>query len=171
MTDSFAPRPMDEVKNELLERARENRNPFLYTIYDEVAPVINELRSVDREEWARAFSSLAVPHQERAVKAETAGDTQTAKKEYLIAYDYNHVARYPAPNSPGKLAAYRRSQELFLKAARYFDPPLEIVELPFEGQKLIGYLQVPHGVKKPPAGAASPSRRCTMPSEAVTVMS
>ena len=155
MTDSFAPRPMDEVKNELLERARENRNPFLYTIYDEVAPVINELRSVDREEWARAFSSLAVPHQERAVKAETVGDTQTAKKEYLIAYDYNHVARYPAPNSPGKLAAYRRSQELFLKAARYFDPPVERVEMPFrarpgEGAVAVGLLRKPKSAAKPP---------------------
>ena len=28
--------------------------------------------------------------------------------------------------------------------------PLEIVELPFEGKKLIGYLQKPPGVAKPP---------------------
>ena len=125
MANSFGPRPMDEVKSELLGRAKENRNPFLYTIFEEVAPVINGLRSVDREEWAKAFSSLAAPHEERAAKAEAAGDAANDDKEYLIAYDYHHVARYPAPNSPGKLAAYRKSQELFHKAARYFDPPLE----------------------------------------------
>ena len=73
MTNSFAPRPMDEVKSELLGRAKENRNPFLYTIYDEVAPVINGLRSVDREKWAEAFSSLAAPHEERAAKARSGG--------------------------------------------------------------------------------------------------
>jgi hypothetical protein len=98
MVNSFAPRPMNEVKSELLERAKENRNPFLYTIYDEVAPVINGLRSVDREEWAKAFSSLAAPHEEWAAKAKAAGYQETAKKEYLIAYDYNHGARDPAPN-------------------------------------------------------------------------
>ena len=155
MASLFVPRPMDEVKQELLGRAKENRNPFLYTVYAEVAPVINRLRSVDREDWAKAFSSLAAPHEERAAQAEAAGDSQTAKKEYLIAYDYNHVARYPAPNSPGKLAAYRKSQELFHKAARYFDPPVERVEMPFrgrpgEGSKAIGLLRKPRGVVKPP---------------------
>lgn len=155
MAEAFAARPMDEVKPELLGRAKENRNPFLYTIYDEVAPVINALGSVDREQWAKAFSSLAAPHEERAVKADVAGDKLTAKKEYLIAYDYHHVARYPAPNSPGKLAAYRKSQELFHRAARYFDPPLERVEMPFkgragEGTVSVGLLRKPKGVVKPP---------------------
>ena len=155
MANAFEPRPMAQVKSELLGRAEENRNPFLYTIYEEVAPVINGLRSVDREEWAKAFSSLAAPHEERAAKAEAAGDTATAKKEYLIAYDYNHVARYPAPNSPGKMAAYRRSQELFRNAARYFDPPLERIEMPFQGRPgegavSVGLLRKPKGVAKPP---------------------
>src|SRR5829696_3479021 len=155
MTKLFAPRPMDEVREELLDRAKGNRNPFLYTIYDEVAPVISGLRSVDREKWAKVFSALAAPHAERAAKAETAGDTQTAKKEYLIAYDYNHVARYPAPNSPAKLAAYRRSQEFLLRATRYFDPPVERVEMPFQGRPgegalSVGLLRKPKGVAKPP---------------------
>ena len=117
--NAFAPRPMDEVKKELLGRAKGNRNPFLHTIFDEVAPVINGLRSVDREEWAKAFGALAASHEERAAKAETTGESDTARKEYLIAYDCYHVARYPAPNSPGKLAAYRKSQENFHKAALF----------------------------------------------------
>src|SRR5580765_6611504 len=77
------------------------------------------------------------------------------RSEYLIAYDCQHVARYPAPNSPGKLAAYRKSQEYFLKAARYFDPPLERVEMPFagragEGKIAVGLLRKPKRVAKPP---------------------
>jgi pimeloyl-ACP methyl ester carboxylesterase len=151
----FAPRPMDEVKTELLGRAKENRNPFLYTIFDEVAPVINALRSVEREDWARGFSALATPHEELAAKAEAAGDGGTAMKEYLIAYDCHHVARYPAPNSPGKLTAYRKSQENFHQAARYFDPPLERVEMRFsgcagEGNVSVGLVRKPKGVGKPP---------------------
>jgi esterase FrsA len=155
ITDAFAPRPMNEVKEELLGRAKENRNPFLYTVFDEVAPVIEQLNSVNREDWAEAFSALAAPHEERGAKADAAGDTKTARREYLIAYDCYHVARYPAPNSPGKLAAYRKSQDNFLKAARYFDPPSERVEMPFnghpdEGTASIGLLRKPKGVTKPP---------------------
>jgi len=158
MANLFEPRPMDEVKEELLGRAKGNRNPFLYTIYDEVAPVINGLRSVDREQWARAFSSLAAPHEERAAKSEAAGDNATARKEYLIAYDCYHVARYPAPNSTGKLAAYRKSQENFHKAAKYIDPPLERVEMPFrgktgEGAVSVGLLRKPKALTKPPVVA------------------
>ena len=59
--DPFGPRPMDEVKKELLLRAKEMRNPFLHTIDEEVGPVIQNLKSVQREEWAKAFSALAVP--------------------------------------------------------------------------------------------------------------
>ena len=65
-TNRFTPRPMDEVRAELLGRAKDNRNPFLFTVYDEVAPVIEGLRSVDREQWAAAFSALAKPYEEKA---------------------------------------------------------------------------------------------------------
>lgn len=61
----FGPRPMGEVRKELLGRAKKNRNPFLHTIYEEVKPVIEQLQSVDRENWAKAFSSLAKPYEEK----------------------------------------------------------------------------------------------------------
>lgn len=148
-------RPMEEVRKLMLERARELKNPFSYTIYEEVKSVLERLSSVDREEWASAFSALAEPYERRAREAEAAGNQEEAKRNYLIAYDYYHVARYPAPNSPGKLRAYRRCQENLLKAARYFDPPLERVEMPFkgrpgEGTVSVGYLRKPKGVERPP---------------------
>ncbi len=59
MANAFGPRPIEEAKEELLGRAKDHRNPFLYTIFAEVAPVIDRLGSVDREEWARALGSLA----------------------------------------------------------------------------------------------------------------
>jgi hypothetical protein len=154
-TNRFSPRPIDEVRAELLCRARENRNPFLFTIYDEVAPVISGLRSLDRDDWAQVFGALAAPYEEKAAKAEAAGDRHSAMKYYTVAYDYYHVARYPTPNSPAKLKAYRKSQENFVKAARYLDPPLERVEMPFqgrpgEGEISVGYLSKPKNVEKPP---------------------
>lgn len=155
MKTGFEPRPLEEVKKNLLGRAKEGRNPFNFTPYEEVAPVIEGLKSVDREDWAAAFSAPAAKHQERAACAETSGDGEAAARHYLLAYDFYHVARYPAPNSPGKLAAYRKSQACYYKAARYFDIPVERVEMPFsgrpgEGSVSVGLLRKPKGTVKPP---------------------
>ncbi|HYY87534.1 MAG TPA: alpha/beta fold hydrolase [Chloroflexota bacterium] len=148
-------RPFEEVRAIMLERAGGLKNPFAYTRADEVERVLNQLHSVEREAWAEAFMALAEPYETGAADAEARGDHQAARDLSLIAYDYCHVARYPAPNSPGKLRAYRRSQENFHRAARYFEPPLERVEMPFngrpgEGSVSIGLLRKPTGVERPP---------------------
>jgi esterase FrsA len=157
-TASVAPaqaRPYEEVRAILLERARALKNPFGYTNAEVVEQVLNQLPSVEREAWAEAFVRVAEAYEERAAEAEARGDVQTARDLYLVAYDYCHVARYPAPNSPGKLRAYRRAQANFHKAARYFDPPLVRVEMPFagrpgEGSVSVGLLRKPRGVDRPP---------------------
>jgi hypothetical protein len=148
------PRPLAEVRDNMLERAQARRNPFTYTRYEEVEAAFARLDSLDRDAWAEAFGAFAPRYEQRAAQAELAGDTATARENYLIAYDYYHIARYPAPNSPGKLAAYRKAQENYLKAARYFDPPLEVVEMPFqgragEGNRVIGHLRKPRGTAGP----------------------
>ena len=148
------PRAFDEVRRILLERARLGRNPFQRADPDKVEAVLNSLDSVEPEKWVEAFSALAAPHQARAAAAERGGDGQTAAREYLLAYEYWRLARYPAPNSPPKREAYRASQQLYLKAAYWFDPPLERVWMPFsgsadEGQFVIGDLRKPTGVEAP----------------------
>jgi esterase FrsA len=153
--DPAGPRPFEEVRQMMLERARMLRNPFEFTNYDEVAFVLSRLDSVDRNRWAQAFSSLAEPYEQRAVQAEARDDARGAMHNYLVAHNYCRVARYPAPNSPAKLLAYRRGQDNYLKAARYFDPPLERVEMPFqarqgEGSVSVGYLRKPNGLEPPP---------------------
>ena len=77
----------------------------------------------------------------------------------MHAFDACRVGRYPTPNSPGKLEAYQHSLRMFRKAAKHFDPPLEIIELPFEGKKLIGYLQMPPRRDQAAGGDALGRRR------------
>src|SRR5262249_23226650 len=99
--------------------------------------------------------ALAEPHMSAAAQAERAGDTAIAAREYFRAYAYWRVARYPAPTSAPKREAYRAAQQLYLKAAYFFDPPLERVWIPFmgrgdEGQFLLADLRVPRdGVEGP----------------------
>ena len=122
--------------------------PFTYALYDDVEQVMNSLTSYDREKWAAAFSSVAKPYEVKASQAEKTGDAQSAKENYLRAYQYYRLARYPTINSDGKKEAYRKSQEMLFKASRYFDFPIERVEMPFkaksgEGNSIIGYLRLP----------------------------
>ena len=47
------------------------------------------------------------------------------------------LGRYPTATSVGKKEAYLHSVRQYRKAGEYLDPPLQIVELPFEGKKLV----------------------------------
>lgn len=148
-------RPFAETKALLATRAREGRNPFRGTAPAAALAALERLGSIDREEWARAFAALALPHEERAAGAEARGDAATAGREWLAAYAYHRVARYPSPVSPAQRAAEIRARDCYLAAARAFDPPLERVEIPFtagarEGDRVIAYLRRPRGAGQPP---------------------
>ena len=54
------------------------------------------------------------------------------------------MARFPYISSQAKQAAYDKHVECYLKLAKSFDPPLEVVRIPFEGKEIIGYMRVPH---------------------------
>ena len=65
-----------------------------------------------------------------------------------MSYTYYTIARYPVPHSPGKKECFRKSLELFVKASRYFDPPMEELRIP-HGEKVIpAYLRLPRGEGK-----------------------
>ncbi|HYC44187.1 MAG TPA: alpha/beta fold hydrolase [Burkholderiales bacterium] len=142
-------RPLEEVKAETIRRAG-HWNPLDGIDPEAGKTVAGALTSLDRDEWAREWSKLGARADEAAAKAEQAGDRKKAHDHYLLAFNYFRIARYPCPVSHTTQKAYEQSLSAFRKASRYFDPPLEIVEIPCEGRTLIGYLQVPRGIEKPP---------------------
>jgi hypothetical protein len=147
-------RPINELWEMWKPRAKMRIYPFTYARYEDVERVMTSLTSYDRDKWASAWSSAALPYEEKAVQAEKAGDTQSAKENYLLAYQYYRLARFPTINSEGKRQAYRKSQEMLLKAAQYFEVPIERVEIPFipqgnEGNHIVAYLRLPKTGKKP----------------------
>jgi pimeloyl-ACP methyl ester carboxylesterase len=141
----------------MLDRARgihPNRNPFEFTEANEVERAFDRLRSLEHAEWTAAFGALAAHHAEAARDAEGRGDAQQARTEWLAAYNYERVARYPAPTSPVKAAAYAREREHYARAARYFDPHLEVVQIPFrgrpgEGDAIVAHLRCPRDAERP----------------------
>jgi len=142
-------RTLDEVKAEFMRRAGK-LNPFEDIKREDAEKVMAALKNLDKDHWAEEWCKIGLGYEAQGdALAKTDGSRETLRELYMHAFDACRVGRYPSPVSPGKLVAYHYSVRMFSKASRYFDPPLEIVEIPFEGKKLVGYLQKPPGVAKP----------------------
>jgi len=143
-------RTLDEVKAEFMRRAGK-LNPFEDIKREDAEQVMAALKSLDKDHWAEEWSKIGLGYEAKGDAAAKAGTSGKELAEiYMHAFDACRVGRYPSPTSPGKLQAFQHSLRMFRKAAKHFDPPLEIIEIPFEGKKLVGYLQKPPGVAKPP---------------------
>ena len=143
-------RTLDEVKAEFMRRAGK-LNPFEDIKREDAETVMAALKNLDKDHWAEEWSKIGLGYEAKGDAAAKAGASGKELAEiYMHAFDACRVGRYPSPTSPGKLQAYQHSLRMFRKAAKHFDPPLEIIEMPFEGKKLVGYLQKPPGVAKPP---------------------
>jgi pimeloyl-ACP methyl ester carboxylesterase len=110
---------------------------------------IHDPKGSERGSWVYELSLPAAKHELAATEAELADDYATATEEYKKAAVFYFVARFPFVSNPAKAEAYRRHIDCYLKAARAFDPPIEIVRIPFEEKEIIGYLRVPAGDRPP----------------------
>ena len=117
--------------------------------------VFRSLRDLSPEPWVAAWTQLAEPWEQQGARAEARGHPIEARDAYQKASMYYGIAKFPVINHPAKKAAYGKCIENYLKAARYFEPPLERVSIPFEGSEIIGYLRRPSGVSRPPVVIAT----------------
>ena len=81
-------------------------------------------------------------------------DPTKANADYIRAWRLYSFGRWPIPASPGKQRSYEKAIEAFLAHAKFWDPPLEIVRIPFEGKEIIGYLRLPKNASGPGAAGA-----------------
>ena len=143
-------RTLDEVKAEVLRRAG-RFNPVESIRPRDAAAVMAALTSLDRDHWAEQWCKIGLAYEAKGDAHAKAGAARAELAElYTMGFDACRVGRYPAPTSPGQLAAYHHSLRIFRKAAQHFEPRLDIIELSFEGKRLVGHLQLPPGVARPP---------------------
>lgn len=141
---------LEEIKKEVLRRSEKRLQPFNHVLQPDVEKIVASLASLDKDHWAEQWCRVGLEYEKRGDELAQGGDAKNAGAAYYLAYDYCRVGRYPCASTAGKKQAYRHSLRAFRKAARYFEVPLEIVEIPFQGRKLVGYLQVPPGTRNPP---------------------
>jgi esterase FrsA len=70
-------------------------------------------------------------------------DPAKANADYIRAWRVYSFGRWPIPASPKKKEDYAKAIEAFLAHAKFWDPPLQVVRIPFEGSEIIGYLRLP----------------------------
>ena len=83
----------------------------------------------------------SVTHGERQARATSGAERENWHQAWL---DY-HFGAWPAQNTPGKRADYKKAVEAFREYGKLLDPPAETVRIPFEGKEIVGYLQLPQG--------------------------
>jgi hypothetical protein len=133
---------LEEIKAMIRDRTGK-RNIFRRAKREDVESVLARLTSKDPELWAAEWARVAKPYQEEALLYERSGDLQQAREAYIQAYTYYATGRYPVPHTPGKQQCFRKSLEMYERAGRFFEPPLEKVGIPFGDKTIPAYLRIP----------------------------
>jgi hypothetical protein len=144
------PRMLDELKAETQARADRNGYPLTGLKPADVRQALSDIQSLDRDQWARAWGEVAARYVLAAKAADASGNIKEAQDNYLMAWRLYSFARWPTTNSPGKQRAYELSLDAFQGYARYLDPKVETVRIPFEGKEIVGLLRLPKGAQPAP---------------------
>ncbi len=115
---------------------------------NDVQEALASVHTKDKDEWAAAFMRVADRYMNEAKSLEKT-DPAKANADYIRAWRLYSFGRWPIPASPGKQRSYEKAIEAFLAHARFWDPPLEVVKIPFEGKEIIGYLRLPKNASGP----------------------
>jgi esterase FrsA len=147
-SQEHAERTIDEIKTEAIHRAEVGQYPLIGLDAGDVREALNSVHTRDKDEWAAAFMGVADRYMNEAKSLEKT-DPAKANADYIRAWRLYSFGRWPIPASPGKQRSYEKALEAFRAHARFFDPPMEIVKIPFEGKEIIGYLRLPKNATGP----------------------
>ena len=114
----------------------------------DVEEAFTSIKTRDNDEWAAAFMHVADRYMAEGKSLEKSDPTK-ANADFVRAWRVYSFGRWPIPSSPKKKESYAKAIEAFLAHAKFWDPPLEVVRIPFEGSEIIGYMRLPKDAKGP----------------------
>ena len=141
-------RTVEEIKTEAIHRAENGMYPLIGLDPADVREAFLSIHSRDKDEWAAAFMAVADRYMAKGRSLEKT-DPVNADAAYIRAWRLYSFGRWPVPASPGKQRSYAKAIDAFLAHARFWNPPLEVMRIPFEGKEIIGYLRLPKGAAGP----------------------
>jgi hypothetical protein len=105
----------------------------------EILTTAKKLRGGNSEDWYKSWMELAEASERLGAQAATNGRSLTAKELFLRASNYYRMADfYLDEKDPRELETYNRLVSTFRNAIDGSLPPVELVEIPYEGAKLTG---------------------------------
>ena len=143
-------RSWEELKQETQRRVDKNLGPVGGLKSEDAREALSNIHSLDRDEWAAAWSAIGEWYDKRAKSEEADKNTTAARDDYFMAFRYYTAARWPVPNSSGKQKAYLSALAAFRNYGRFLDPSVEIVHIPFEGNDIPGFIRLPKDVRPAP---------------------
>ena len=102
----------------------------------------SQIEEGDVESWIRAWTALAERVAARGTTSRDGGHSVSARESFLRAYTYHRAPLlFISPlDEPGRYRRrYEQARAYFRQAAALFDPPVEPIEVSFEGTVLPGY--------------------------------
>jgi dienelactone hydrolase len=143
------PRTWPELKEAVQQRADRNAYPMTGMKADDVREILSGINSLDRDEWAAAWSKMGARYAARGAELESK-DKKAARDAYIMAFRYDAFGAWPTANSRGKKQAAAASIADFRKYAALNDPPIEAVHFPYDGKTVNAYLALPKGARPAP---------------------
>jgi esterase FrsA len=142
------PRTIEQIKAVMLQRAERQMYPMIGISVADTKEALAAIKTRNPDEWAAGWMAVGDRYMAKA-KAEAATDPKQADKDYLMAWRLYAMGGWPVQSSPGKMRSYMKGVEAFRLHAHFWDPPMQIVQIPFEGKQIVGYLSLPKDAKGP----------------------
>jgi esterase FrsA len=141
-------RTLDEIRTESIERAQKGIYPLIGLDSADVQEAFTAIKTKDPDEWASAFVKVGDKYMAQAKSLEKT-DPAKANTLYLKAWRLYYFGNWPVPISTGKQHAYELALQAFAAHGRLLDPPLQMVQIPFEGSEIHGYMRMPKNASGP----------------------
>lgn len=141
-------RTIEEIKTEAISRAENGQYPCIGLYPEDLREAFAHIKTRDRDEWAAAFIAVGDRYMAEGESLEKT-DPAKADADYIRAWHIYSFGRWPVPSSPGKQRAYEKALVAFRAHTKFWDPPMKLVHIPFEGKEIIGYLRFPKNTTGP----------------------
>jgi esterase FrsA len=135
-------RTLAEIKTEALRRAKLNLYPVMGLHPADLEAAFSNIHALGKNQWGPAFIAVGDRYMAKAKQLESSHPAE-ANQDYLEAWRIYSFGRWPVSWSMGRRQAYEKSLEAYLARARSFDPPLQILRIPYAGAQIVAYMRLP----------------------------
>ncbi len=110
---------------------------------EELKSAVASLEGTTDDLWVPLWREIGARYEEQAEELAGQGETITAREKFLLAKTYYSIARFPRLLTPLKEQANQDCIRAYLKSCEFLDPPLEVVGVESEGERITSHFRAP----------------------------